>query len=342
MDTWTLGPLVIQQSMFIIVASILTGFGVLRLRQYHEPELAKGITGRTVEALLIGLVICKLSGVLFDPQSLRDDPRSLLYFHGGAKGIWLALVLMCGYVWYREHKSSHWPVYIDAWLIAILTGYPVYRILHHFLLEGSKVTDTIIIILCALVLIIRFVGQAAAGGRRTQQLFLAFIIGHMLITTVASHVWEKPLSKGVSQGLVTGIRVGQQAPDFALEDPAGTRVKLSDFRGQKVLVNFWATWCPPCKVEMPHMQRFYSEYQDREVVILSVNAAHTEASKIVVNSFIRYWGLTFPVVLDTLGDVGNTYGVAAYPATYVIDEHGIVRDKIQGAMNEQMLREAVK
>jgi len=90
------------------------------------------------------------------------------------------------------------------------------------------------------------------------------------------------------------------------------------------------------------MERFYSEYKEKDVVILSVNATQTEASKVVIKAYIVHWGLTFPVVLDETGEVGKMYKVAAYPATYLIDEQGIIRKKVQGPMNEDSLRKAVR
>lgn len=176
-------------------------------------------------------------------------------------------------------------------------------------------------------------------------LLLAFAIIHVVISTVATNTWEKSgwgEGQVLAEGQKSGIKIGQLAPDFELTSLKGEPVKLSDFRGKKVVLNFWATWCPPCRDEMPQMQRFYSQYKDQNVVILSVDATHTEASKYPVQAFIDHWGVTFPVVLDTAGDVGKTYQVAAYPATYILDEQGVVRKKHPGAMDQKMLERAVQ
>ena len=87
--------------------------------------------------------------------------------------------------------------------------------------------------------------------------------------------------------LETGILRGQFAPEFSLTDLPGNPVRLSDFKGKKVLVNFWATWCPPCRVEMPHMQKFYEDYQSKDVVILGVNLTPTEENPDNVKHFER-------------------------------------------------------
>lgn len=141
--------------------------------------------------------------------------------------------------------------------------------------------------------------------------------------------------------LETGILKGQLAPDFALTDLQGNTVRLSDFKGKKVLVNFWATWCPPCRVEMPHMQKFYEDYQSKDVVILGVNLTPTEENPDNVQAFVKEQQLTFPIVLDKEGDVMQTYQVVAYPTTFLLDSDGVIREKFQGAIHYDMMKEAV-
>lgn len=141
--------------------------------------------------------------------------------------------------------------------------------------------------------------------------------------------------------LETGILKGRLAPDFALTDLQGNTVHLSDFKGKKVLVNFWATWCPPCRVEMPHMQKFYEDYQSKDVVILGVNLTPTEKNPDNVQAFVKEQQLTFPIVLDKEGDVMQTYQVVAYPTTFLLDSDGVIREKFQGAINYDIMKEAV-
>ncbi|RUS45697.1 redoxin domain-containing protein [Cohnella sp. AR92] len=140
----------------------------------------------------------------------------------------------------------------------------------------------------------------------------------------------------------SGIRKGQLAPDFQLSDRAGNPVRLSDFRGRTVFVNFWATWCPPCKAEMPHMQRVYEEYKEQDVVILSVNLTTTEKKAAAVDHFVSEYGLTFPVVLDADGTVKQLYQVTAYPTTYVLDKQGIIRNKFTGAINDETMKQVIR
>lgn len=85
-----------------------------------------------------------------------------------------------------------------------------------------------------------------------------------------------PHQEGSQEIAAEGLKPGLRAPDFTLTDSEGREIKLSDYRGQTVLLNFWASWCPPCKVEMPYMQDFYEKHQDEDVIILAVNMTHLE------------------------------------------------------------------
>ncbi|WP_028551811.1 redoxin domain-containing protein [Paenibacillus sp. UNC451MF] len=340
MNTWTLGPLVVSGQVLIVAAAVVAAYAVMRLRL--RSALPKG-TGyeRPFEAILIWFLIWKLSVILFQSQNVLNEPRTLLYFSGGVKGAWLATLLAAGYVWYKDRASPIRAVYIDSWLVSIISGYTIYRMLEVAFLEGNITTNAVIAVLGIGTVVLGWMREPQAGRSRMQTLFLSFVIMHALLSAVASNTWDKS-GWGSQAASEIGIGIGQIAPDFELTTLEGTKAKLSDYKGKKVLINFWATWCPPCRVEMPVMQQFYSEYKDKNVVILSVDATHTEASQTVVASFQRHWGLTFPLVLDVDGQVGKTYQVSAYPATYVLDEQGVIRKKHQGAMDEDMLKKAVR
>jgi peroxiredoxin len=110
-----------------------------------------------------------------------------------------------------------------------------------------------------------------------------------------------------------------QSATFDLQDHNGNPVSLSDFSGQVVMVNFWATWCGPCRTEMPSMQRMYNSFRDRGFVMLAVNSRENPR---VVAQFIEEFGYTFPVALDINGRVSFQYGVRSIPLTYLIDPTG--------------------
>jgi len=344
MNAWTLGPLVLSGKVLVIAAAIAIAYIVMRLRL--RSALPEGSSyERAFEALFIWIVVWKLSIFLFNPQEIIASPMMLLYYSGGSKGAILAALLAAAYVVFKDYKSPLKIVYIDSWLMSILAGYTSYRIAAVVLQEGNTITNGAVALLGAAFIGTRWIREPRAGGSGMQTLLVAFVVAHAVVSTLAANTWEKPASVATAEdaeGVPVGIRVGQRAPDFELQTLDGVKVKLSDFRGKKVLVNFWATWCPPCRVEMPVMQKFYAEHKDKDVVILSVNATKTELNTMIVQSFVDHWGLTFPVVLDADGQVGKTYQIAAYPATYTVDEHGIIRKKHQGAMDEEMLLKAIR
>jgi peroxiredoxin len=109
------------------------------------------------------------------------------------------------------------------------------------------------------------------------------------------------------------------APDFTLVDAAGRRVSLKDFHGKVVFLNFWATWCGPCRDEMPMMEELHREFKDRGLAVVAVNFREDKQS---VRKFFDELGLTFQALLDPDGDVGGSYGVISLPLTYLIDRDG--------------------
>ena len=139
-----------------------------------------------------------------------------------------------------------------------------------------------------------------------------------------------------------GIQEGEKAPDFQLQTLSGKDIKLSDIEGKKVILNFWATWCPPCKAEMPHIQEFYQDQKKNNVEVLSVNETTAEKDPNNVGTFIDNYGLTFPVLLDRSGEVGQTYQAFTIPTSYIIDTKGIIQKKIVGPMDKEMMTELIK
>lgn len=125
------------------------------------------------------------------------------------------------------------------------------------------------------------------------------------------------------------VKPGQVAPDFRLRDMNGQMVSLSDFRGKVVLLNFWATWCGPCRVEMPAMEELYRQYSRKDFEILAVS---TDAQGVAVTRpFQQENKLTFPILHDADFRVGLSYGARTLPMTFMVDRNGIVRQQIFGA-----------
>lgn len=140
-------------------------------------------------------------------------------------------------------------------------------------------------------------------------------------------------------GSSSAPRVGAIAPDFVLNGLDGRSIRLSDLRGKRVVVNFWATWCPPCRAEMPDLERVASEYRDLGVVVLAVDQLETPER---VTSFLTEIGLSptpaLSPVFDVGGEVSQAYRVSALPSTFVVDANGVIRDVQLGPLNEGTLR----
>jgi len=134
-----------------------------------------------------------------------------------------------------------------------------------------------------------------------------------------------------------GLKRDYIAPDFEIMTLDGQQVRLSDYRGERIMLNFWATWCPPCRAEMPDMESFY---QAEDVTILAVNMTASEKNEIVVDEFVDELELTFPILMDRESEVVDAYQVQAYPTSYMIDSNGRIQFITSGAMNyDQMLQQ---
>jgi peroxiredoxin len=136
-------------------------------------------------------------------------------------------------------------------------------------------------------------------------------------------------------------KVGQAAPDFALWSLDGQTVRLSDFRGRVVLINFWATWCGPCRGEMPEIEAVYREFKDQDFMVLAINEENTsldEARKLA-RDFRDELDLTFPILLDGPdGQVFRQYRLYGLPSSFIVDKEGVIRTVRFGPLNRDFLR----
>lgn len=343
MDTWVWGPFVIQKSMLFVIAAVAVGLGIGRLR-LKGTAMGAAFSSIGLNAIVIWVISWKLSVLLFEPRSVLTNPMSLLYYNGGNRGIWVAVLLSCLYLWYAVRKERMDKVlYIDSLLVSLIGGYAVYGAIIFIAGEVDRLTWGVTALMAGGFTAVWMTKKPSNHLRPILQRLTIFVIAYALIWTLAVNVWDRyETGKAQAGDVSVGLKIGQQAPDFELRMLDGQTVKLSDYRGKTVMLNFWATWCPPCREEMPYMQQFYTEYEKDGVVILGVNATSTEISLPVVDSWLKEWGITFPIVLDEQGEVTRTYRVNAYPATFVIDRDGVIRQKQSGPMNMQMLKEAKK
>lgn len=141
------------------------------------------------------------------------------------------------------------------------------------------------------------------------------------------------------------------APDFTLTDQSGKTHTLSEYKGKTVFLNFWATWCGPCRQEMPHIQKIYEEYNKNEddLVVLGVANPRTDShpknsdvSEEEIKQFLEDNGYDYPVAMDTTGDVFSTYGISSFPTTFMIDKDGNVFGYVSGSLTEEMIRNIIE
>ncbi len=165
----------------------------------------------------------------------------------------------------------------------------------------------------------------------------ALLRGALLIVGLFLAVWGgSMLIKGNGNGPARASApvVGANAPTFAAESLQGQVVHLKDFRGKPVVLNFWATWCPPCRAEMPMLQQYYLKHQN-DYVMLAVNDAEPRSQ---VADFIKQKGFTFTVLLDPQQALVQMYRIQGFPTTFFIDKQGVIRYMHVGMLQEGDLR----
>ncbi|MCG3114961.1 MAG: TlpA family protein disulfide reductase [Candidatus Manganitrophus sp. SA1] len=149
----------------------------------------------------------------------------------------------------------------------------------------------------------------------------------------------------LSWGILTGMgskppQVGGPAPSLEAETLKGKTVSLNDYRGKVVLLTFWATWCEPCKKEMPEIQAAYERYEKDGLVVLAVNFGEKLDT---ASSFAHHGKLTFPILLDRRANIAERFGVVSLPVTFFIDQDGIIRERVVGGtLTEQSIEETFK
>jgi cytochrome c biogenesis protein CcmG/thiol:disulfide interchange protein DsbE len=141
-----------------------------------------------------------------------------------------------------------------------------------------------------------------------------------------------------AKNIPVGSAPGQLAFDFSLDDTSGQRIKLSDLRGHPVVINFWASWCPPCRQELPALQSAYQRFRDQGVILLGVDVRESAEA---VKNFAPQFGLTFPLLLDQDGALSERFQVRGIPTTVLLDAEGIVRARHVGPLTEDKFAEYV-
>lgn len=169
------------------------------------------------------------------------------------------------------------------------------------------------------------------------------IIFYLLIL-IASAAWIA-LSEETAPTVVNTIaapQTGFVAPDFSVKDLEGNTYTLSELKGNAVLLNLWATWCPPCRAEMPTIQKISEEYKDQGLIVLAADMTYQD-DPTAVAPFVKQYNLTYPILLDETGVIGAAYQLRSLPSSYFIDRTGVIQEVvIGGPMSETSLRTRIE
>lgn len=161
--------------------------------------------------------------------------------------------------------------------------------------------------------------------------------GLILLLGAVWIVFSTPDINEIQNWRASAPAVGMQAPDFQLLTRSGDELQLSNYQGRAIILNFWASWCPPCRSEMPAMQRVYNKYQDQGLIVIAVNATNSDSIN-RANEFADANSLKFPIVYDLDGAVNADYRVSSLPTTFFITPSGVIDEiVIGGPMSEALL-----
>lgn len=187
-------------------------------------------------------------------------------------------------------------------------------------------------------------------SRASSRLFRRFLLPVIVVTAIVAAIWWLESRDGggvsptgerygpvelpaalVTSGLDVKAEEGALAPDFLLGRLDESELRLSDLRGEAVVLNFWATWCAPCRTEIPQFVDAYSRFRDQGLVVVGVNM---QEGKGIVRPYAEDFGMDFPIVIDVDGEVGDAYRLLGLPVTYFIDREGVVRSVFTGPFEE--------
>ncbi|MFB9325142.1 peroxiredoxin family protein [Paenibacillus aurantiacus] len=335
MYTVQVGQLALNLEIAVYLLSGLAGvFGVwLRSKRGAIPRTQ---ISDAMHAVFLWLIIWKASIIVFDPVTVMAEMRSLLYFSGGSKGAMLASIVSAAYVLYkgRRTKASLLTAAETACIVAFGAA-GAFMAIEPWFTEAWSVRRLLAILLAVLMMLWLIARRESADWRQLSTGVLLGVLAFMAVTMVQFRSADEPLipSQAVSGNVKTGAKQGQLAPDIQLTDRDGKVVRLSDYRGRVVILNFWASWCPPCKAEMPHMQKLYDTYRNEAVVLLSVNMTTTESGPDAVWAFADKKGTTFPIVLGEEGAAMAAYSIRTYPTTIFVAPDGIIHARLLGAVD---------
>jgi len=226
--------------------------------------------------------------------------------------------------------------------LSIKTPFPVLidserKVVKLYSVLGDKAIPSVFVIDKKGMLRFKYIGQDVSDRPPTEHLIEMLEIAHSKqskpITSadaVAPAKSKQELDNTIDKymdSLLIAKTKGLKLPDFTLKTLSGKETSLSDYRGKIVFLNLWATWCPPCRQEMPSMEKLYQKFKNKDFVILAVSMREKQGT---VEKFVKNNKLTFPVLLDSKGKVGRDYMATSIPTTYLINKQGEIIGRAVG------------
>jgi len=297
------GDLRLPWYLIAFIAAYLIGSFVLK--KITDPEDNRGAWAEKhiLNSLLIGLIIWKISPLLFNFSTVSTNFQALLFLPGGVPGIITGVIGAGGYytlmLFRRKNRMS----------------------------ENLKTSGLYLLIM---------------GGIGGSILLLLLIFGPFI---PGSSTNTSQNTSGVNQKVE--IKAGTPAPDFRLVSLSGDEYSPNELHGKWIVLNFWASWCPPCKAELPELLEFYDEINKsdgiaRSVLLLGINLIRSEKNPESLPGFIKEQKIDFPILSDTTGEISELYQIESIPTTIIIDQEGIIRSVRVGAVTRQWLESQVK
>lgn len=332
----SIGSFPVKIVWLAILGSALIAYGILNVKLRKEPD-KKQLLDVLSNAIVICWFVWKISYVLFHPVLTFKHPFNLLYFNGGETGIVLGIIAAVLYLLRAAGKRE-----LDrnrifySGILGLTIFFAVYYSAHFA--SETAAADGLISLFFTILSFYLY----TYGSFQLKKTVLSMLVTALFFSVINNTpLGGKKEDTAAVETVATGIKPGNKAPDFDLKTIDGETMRLSDLKGNVVFINLWATWCPPCRAEMPEMVRYYNEHSSEKIEILAVNLTDSDSEK-EVKQFADDYKINFPILLDTEGKVGDLYKTVSIPTTFIVDKKGIIREKHIGPMSYEMMEEFVK